>query len=288
VVDPGRCGGLAQLPLWDVHASIAELEWCAEHGLCGVNFPAPGQAGLPAFSSPEMDRFFAACADLGMTLSTHIGAVAPGTDFSSRTFHFGLLDSGEWGIRTVYQLVIFGIFERHPGLNLVLTEVPGVYWDEMCLKMDSLQLTPIRRKEHALPRLPSEYAATNVWIGNSFQSRHEATAAIAIGRADRFMWGSDYPHPEGTYSWSDDPERVSMTKLSLAYTYHDLPIDQVRRLMGENMFDAFSRLDAESVRKVAARVGMTPAELQVVPDLGDHPWIETTGTLAFRTNGPWN
>jgi predicted TIM-barrel fold metal-dependent hydrolase len=291
-VDPDRCAGLAQLPMWDVDAAIAELEWCAEHGLCGVNFPAPGQAGLPSYSSPEMDHFFAACADLEMTLATHIGAVAPGTDLANPTsegnFHFGLLDSGEWGIRTVYQLVTFGIFERHPKLKLVLTEVPGVYWDEMCLKLDSLQLSPIRRKDHALPRLPSEYLATNVWIGNSFQSRHEAVAAIEIGREDRFMWGSDYPHAEGTYSWSDDPERLAMTKLSLASTYHDLPVDKVRRLVGENMLDAFPRLDADALAKVAARVGPTPAELQDVPDLDAHPWIRATGTLAFRTDGPWN
>jgi predicted TIM-barrel fold metal-dependent hydrolase len=198
------------------------------------------------------------------------------------------LDSGDWGTRTVYQLVIFGTFERHPNLKLVLTEVPGMYWDEMCLKMDSLQLTPIRRKEQSLPRLPSEYAEANVWIGNSFQSRHEAMAAIEIGREDRFMWGSDYPHPEGTYSWSDDPDRVAMTKLSLAYTYHGLPIEKVRRLVGGNMLDAFPRLDADALAKVAARVGPAPAELQEVPDLDDHPWIATTGTLAFRTEGPWH
>ena len=58
------------------------------------------------------------------------------------TFHFGLLDSGEWGVRTVYQLVIFGVFERHPNLKLVLTEVPGVFWNEMCQKMDSLHESP--------------------------------------------------------------------------------------------------------------------------------------------------
>jgi predicted TIM-barrel fold metal-dependent hydrolase len=291
-VDPGRCAGLAQLPMWDIDAAIVELEWCADHGLHGVNFPAPGQAGLPFYSSPEMDRFFGACAALDMTLCTHIGAVAPGLDVSDtgaeRSFHFGLLDSGDWGTRTVYQLVIFGTFERHPNLKLVLTEVPGMYWDEMCLKMDSLQLTPIRRKEQSLPRLPSEYAETNVWIGNSFQSRHEAMAAIEIGREDRFMWGSDYPHPEGTYSWSDDPDRVAMTKLSLAYTYHGLPIEKVRRLVGGNMLDAFPRLDADALAKVAARVGPAPAELQEVPDLDDHPWIATTGTLAFRTEGPWH
>ena len=294
-VERGRNVGLAQLPFWDIDASIAELEWCAEHGLGGVNYPSPGQVGLPPVFSPEMDRFFAACADLGMTLCTHIGALPPTEEYFAHgdptnegTFHFGLLDSGEWGVRTVYELVIYGAFERHPALNLVLTEVPGVFWDEMCLKMDSLHKTPIRRKTQALPRLPSEYAATNVWMGNSFQSRQEAETAMAIGREDRFMWGSDYPHPEGTYSFPDDDEETPMTRLSLAFTYHDLPLDKVRRILGLNALDAFPRLDREALTAVADRVGIRPSEIADPPDLDQHAYVHERGTLGFRTEGPWN
>jgi predicted TIM-barrel fold metal-dependent hydrolase len=294
-VEPERNVGLAQLPFWDIDAAIAELEWCAEHGLGGVNYPAPGQAGLPPVFSAEMDRFFAACAALDMTLATHIGALPPTEEYlrhgdptNEGTFHFGLLDSGEWGIRTVYEMVIYGVFERHPHLKLVLTEVPGVFWNEMCVKMDSLHKTPIRKKAHALPKLPSEYAATNVWLGNSFQSRLEAETAIEIGREDRFMWGSDYPHPEGTYSFPETADEIPMTRLSLAFNYHGLPIDKVRRLLGQNALDAFPCLDAAALDKVAARVGPTPAELGAAPDLAQHAYIHERGTLAFREEGPWN
>jgi predicted TIM-barrel fold metal-dependent hydrolase len=294
-VEPERNIGLAQLPFWDIDAAIAELEWCADHGLGGVNYPSPGQAGLPPIFSPEMDRFFAACAALEMTLATHIGALPPTEEYFTHgdptnegTFHFGLLDSGEWGIRTVYEMVIYGAFERHPNLKLVLTEVPGVFWTEMCSKMDSLHKTPIRKKANALPKLPSEYAATNVWLGNSFQSRLEADAAIDIGRADRFMWGSDYPHPEGTYSFPETEDEISMTRLSLAFNYHGLPIDEVRRLLGLNALDAFPCLDGAALDKVAARIGPTPAEIGTAPDLAQHAYVHERGTLAFREEGPWN
>jgi predicted TIM-barrel fold metal-dependent hydrolase len=294
-VEPERNVGLAQLPFWDIDAAIAELEWCADHGLGGVNYPSPGQAGLPPIFSPEMDRFFAACAALEMTLATHIGALPPTEEYFTHgdptnegTFHFGLLDSGEWGIRTVYEMVIYGAFERHPNLKLVLTEVPGVFWTEMCSKMDSLHKTPIRKKANALPKLPSEYAATNVWLGNSFQSRLEADAAIDIGRADRFMWGSDYPHPEGTYSFPETEDEISMTRLSLAFNYHGLPIDEVRRLLGLNALDAFPCLDGAALDKVAARIGPTPAEIGTAPDLAQHAYVHERGTLAFREEGPWN
>jgi predicted TIM-barrel fold metal-dependent hydrolase len=291
-VTGGRGLGLAQLPFWDLDASIDELERCADHGLGGVNFPAPGQPGMAQPGHPDLDRFFAACAGLDMTLATHIGAVPPQTEYGDptgeATFHFGLLDSGEWGVRTVYQLVIFGVFERHPNLKLVLTEVPGVFWNEMCQKMDSLHESPIRRRERKTARTPSEYAATNVWMGNSFQSRQEAEAAIAIGREDRFLWGSDYPHPEGTYIHTDDPDAYPRTRLSIAHTYHGLQLDKVRKLLGGSALEAFPRLDAETLSKVASAVGISTVELAAAPTLADHPDVEGAGTLAFRAHGAWS
>ena len=138
------------------------------------------------------------------------------------------------------------------------------------------------------PARPSEYAASNVWMGNSFQSRQEAEAAIAIGREDRFLWGSDYPHPEGTYIHTNDVDAYPRTRLSIAHNYHGLPVAKVRKLLGENALDAFPRLDAETLRKVATSVGITTTELAVAPVLDDHPDVEGTGTLAFRAHGAWS
>jgi hypothetical protein len=125
-------------------------------------------------------------------------------------------------------------------------------------------------------------------MGNSFQSRQEAEAAIAIGREDRFMWGSDYPHPEGTYSFPDHPDEIPMTRLSLAFNYHDLPLEEIRKLLGENALEAFPRLDATVLDKAAARIGILPAEIAVAPDMRDHQYVHERGTLGFRTEGPWN
>ena len=48
------------------------------------------------------------------------------------------------------------------------------------------------------PLSPTEYFARNCWVGVSFPSPTEAMTRHVIG-ADRFMWGSDYPHDESTY-----------------------------------------------------------------------------------------
>jgi predicted TIM-barrel fold metal-dependent hydrolase len=288
----GRALGLAQIPLWDLDASMKELDWCAAQGLGGVSLPTPGDPGMQSFRDPALDRFFAACAANDMTLSTHIGALPPQTDYGDptgeETFHFGLLDSGEWGMRTIYQLVIFGAFDRHPKLKFVLTEVPGVYWDEISTKMNSIHNSPIRRKDNKTSSLPSDYLASNVWMGNSFQSRQEAQAAIEIGRANRFMWGSDYPHAEGTFIHPNSPSEYSRTRLSLAYSYHGLPLDKVRMLLGENAIDAYPRLDTPALRQAASRIGVRVSEIETAPELSNYADIVNTGTLAFRTEGPWS
>jgi hypothetical protein len=54
------------------------------------------------------------------------------------------------------------------------------------VKLDSVQLSPAPSEMSKLRRLPSEYMAENVWLGNSFASRKEAVAAIEIGRDDRY------------------------------------------------------------------------------------------------------
>jgi hypothetical protein len=48
-----------------------------------------------------------------------------------------------------------------------------------------------------LSRLPSEYLHTNVYA--SFQHDRTAVAANTAMGWQNVMWGSDYPHYEGTY-----------------------------------------------------------------------------------------
>jgi predicted TIM-barrel fold metal-dependent hydrolase len=292
-VEPERSVGLAQLPFWDIDAATTELEWAAEHGLRGVNFPGPGVFGNVQPDDPAFDRFFAAAAALDMTLATHIGSMPPsehGYAGMPTLGHrmFMQMDSTEWGIRVVPALVFFGVFERHPSLRLVVTEVPGVIWDQLVLKMDSIYNSPGVRNDSLLPRPPGEYMASNVWLGNSFQSRFEACDALDIGREDRFLWGSDYPHPEGTYTYPEDPDEAPMTRIALANTYHDFPLEKVRKIIGENALTAYPRLDGRALHAIAAEIGPRAEEISSAPDLTAHSYVTSTGTYAFRTHGPWD
>jgi predicted TIM-barrel fold metal-dependent hydrolase len=74
------------------------------------------------------------------------------------------------------------------------------------------------RKHHfwvrpKLPRLPSEYYRAHCWA--SFQEDPAGLAlAEPMGLADRFMWGNDYPHHEGTWPHSAEAIERTMGHLS--------------------------------------------------------------------------
>ena len=49
-----------------------------------------------------------------------------------------------------------------------------------------------------LPRSATEYFQQNCWVGVSQPGPADVRAALGPIGIDRFMWGSDYPHDEGT------------------------------------------------------------------------------------------
>ena len=78
-----------------------------------------------------------------------------------------------------------------------------------------------------------------------------------VNGIDALMWGTDYPHPEG--SWPKTVER-------LQDDFCEVPIEDTRRLLGLNAVDCYG-LDLAGLTKVAERVGPTPEGLNQDPDL---------------------
>ena len=71
---PDRFILLASLPFWDVQASIAEIDRCADKGFRGVLFIAkPYKLGLPPLSDDHWDPLFARLQELGWSMNFHTG-----------------------------------------------------------------------------------------------------------------------------------------------------------------------------------------------------------------------
>jgi hypothetical protein len=66
------------------------------------------------------------------------------------------------------------------------------------------------------------------------------------------MWGSDYPHLEGTW-----PNTMS----SLRETFGELPENETRAMLGETALDVFA-FDREQMKGIAEKIGPTLSDIQ--------------------------
>jgi predicted TIM-barrel fold metal-dependent hydrolase len=288
-IEPERHVGLMQLPMWDVDAAIEEMTWGRSVGLKGVNFPTP-KVFMKPYNAPDWDPFFSAVEDLGMTLCNHGGAGASGGTYpgamSIAKFEISMMAR----ICPLDQMIYGGVMERHPGLRYVITESPGLWWRPVLKEMDSIYLTDVNSygpgELERVPRRPSEYANEQVWVGASFHAHFEAEDAVADGYSDRVIWGSDYPHFEGTYQLDAvGPNGEPMTWASLRMTYGGLPGDAVRRMLGGNAMQAYD-LDPVALEAVAARINAPSVDDLNAGTVDGRP--EDGGHLSFRTFGYWH
>ena len=301
-VAPDRLLGVMQVPIWDVAAAVREVEWCARSGLRVVNLPAPREDYLP-YTDLSYEPFWAACEDVGATLATHAGASAP---YEPDTRRRDLLYAAEfhwYGSRGLHQLIFGGVFERYPGLHFVLTEQRVDFAPGAIRHMDSIYDNIMAADEFArdqprggvltqanilfnenvkvvsndpsdadpLPRRPSEYWRDHCFLSGSFLAPFEVGLRHDVGIGN-LMWGSDYPHSEGT--WPD-------TMVSLRHTFAPIPEDEARRILGENAIPVY-HLDRDVLRAIADRIGPRPQELAV--PLAPHE-IPVGKNWAFREMG---
>lgn len=280
-VEPERHVGVAHIPFWDIDAAVREIEWAREAGLRSTNFPALRDE-FPPYNDPCWEPVWSACEALAMPLSSH-GGNAVGNYQGVESTVLMLMEVPFFGRRALWYLIFGGVFERHPGLKYVITEQR---WDdEVLLDMDSAYLADPTDPDFPtaptwaqlrvqLPLKPSEYFARNCFIGASMLSNREAHAAIDTGQAGNVLWGSDYPHQEGTWPF---------TRLSLRKTFHDVPHDATARMLGANAIGVYD-LDAAKLAAIADRIGPTVAELDEPTETPE----PQRGTWAFREVGKWS
>ena len=260
-LDPRRHVGLAYLPMWDVEAATAQIGWAHDHGLKGVNFPALRASEVLEYNDPAWDPFWAACEERDLPLVTHVGAAGNVKYSGPEAIAIRQIETGSFfSQRAVWWLVFSGVFERFPGLKHVITETPGSWFPGLATELDAIWAMFSTQPElnrafyDKVPRKPSEYLHRNVFLGASFTSAHEAEQAVLHGFDAQLMWGSDYPHIEGTFVNPEGRDVPSVTRLALRNTFCSFTPDQIRRMVGGNAVDVYG-LDGPALERVAASIG---------------------------------
>jgi len=261
---PNQRAGLAQIFLNDIDEAIADVRWAKDHGLAGILLPgvAPNTEIEPLFS-PAYDRLWAVCQDLELPITNHSGGTGI-PDFGrypATTLMFAM-ETAFFANRTLWHMVLSGVFERFPRLVLVMTEQGSAWVPETLMRMDGLhaqmaagRIGELRAADVSLPMKPSEYFQRNCFVGASFPTPREAASFTRIG-LDRVMWGSDYPHDEGTPPYSREALRRSFSSWAE---------DDMRKILGATAARVYG-FDLDALAPLAAIHGPTVAELAVPLD----------------------
>ncbi|NUU21050.1 MAG: amidohydrolase, partial [Streptomycetaceae bacterium] len=248
---PERHAGLCAVPMSDIGAAVEEVRWAHANGLRGVNFPAPKRE-RPDYWDPVYEPFFAVCAELRMPLTTHFG----GGDRWRYTdgvlaVAFNKLEGGLVSRRGIWQLMFAGVFHRHPDLKLVVTEGYSIWVPELLRDLDwayTDRANPGIRERTG--RMPSEQWLDHCFVGSSFMSHDEARQYPERG-ARNIMWGSDYPHLEGTHPY---------TQAALRQTFAGIDPAATRDMVGRTAARVYG-FDLDVLRPIADRIGPCAADL---------------------------
>jgi predicted TIM-barrel fold metal-dependent hydrolase len=276
---PERRAGIGLVYLNDVEEAIREVEWIAKSGLRGgVLLPhvPPDCTHIPQLYAPELERFWAVCQDLGVVLNQHGGTGSPDYGRYPISLPIRLLETGFYSTRSYPHLLISGVFERFPRLRYITTEsgcawVPGMLanLDRIWSRVKTGAVGEFEFPEGVMPpEPPSFYAKRNCHYGASSPSPRELEGRHEIG-VDRILWGSDYPHYEGTYPHS---------RQAIRHALHDKPEGEVRAILGGNAAHLYA-FDLEKLQPWADAHGPKPTEVAV--PLAPEEFPKHTHTGAF-------
>jgi predicted TIM-barrel fold metal-dependent hydrolase len=260
--DPSRHIGAASIPLlFDVQQAVEAVRWCAANGLRAVMIPTLW-GEHPPYHHTRYNPFWEVCEDLGVIVHFHSGP-APHPEYFGK--EWPLQDSSEqlpgamgvyvsevmwWLYRPLTFMIWGGVFERYPRLRVVIVEGGTMFMLPPWLRLLDHNYRDVQFsaklgdfRSH-LSMAPSDYYRRNCAVGASCVPRADLELRAAIG-PDQIMWGSDYPHPEGT--WPNTGEYLKTT-------FAGFPEADGRKILGDNAVQ-FYGLDRDKLQQVADRIG---------------------------------
>lgn len=268
--EPDRLIGVALTEPWpDMKAAIRQLEdaktarmggiWTDQ--FVGLEDEAPG------FWDPVWDPFWTACVDLDLVVHMHIGfgipqgtpqatmkefmAMAKASDDPEAMISVAsdLLDSLFPSRRPLWQLIWGGVFDRHPDLKVVFAEQHAGWLPPTLDYLDRVDA----EADSNLPMKPSDYwRRTNLAVTCTSLRPSDLNGRDQIG-VEKMMFGTDFPHMEGTW-----PNTIEWLQVALA----GLREDEARAILGENAIEYYG-LNRPKLEELAERIGPLASDVLV-------------------------
>lgn len=193
---PDRLGGFATLPTVSPRAAADELSRChGELGMLGALVGSTLGSNEAFLDDPRFDVLLARFESLDVPLYLH--PAPPSAALRSVLFSglppavAGRLATGAWGWHAeaglhVLRLIATGVFDRHPGLRLIVGhcgEMIPFMLDRIDTMLPMGSLSPV-----------SEYMRRNVWVTTSGMfTLPPVMCTVQVMGVERVMFSVDYP-----------------------------------------------------------------------------------------------
>ena len=222
-----RIVATASVPLLDVNDAIAEVERATDMGFKAGFLPVRPSHDGPGWAAEHWDPLWDAFAETGMVIAFHIGTEPHTPDARTGVYHTGrggaVLNYTETtfgGQRAVCQMVASGALDRRPNLRVMVSEGGSGWIPFIADRLDEAYRQHSAAVRPRLTRPPGEILFDQVYASFQHDPRSSVIAMTGAGYRNT-IWGSDYPHFEGTFGH---------TQKTLHELFDDAPAEVSRRM----------------------------------------------------------
>jgi predicted TIM-barrel fold metal-dependent hydrolase len=191
-----RCAAL--IPTWRIEDAIAEVERSVRLGLGALMLPL---VGTPAYNDRAWEPLWSAIEATGRPVVMHQGSGHDMLFYRGRGASVAnLLATQSMAPRSAALLATWGVLAHHPDLHFVFVETNAAWLSWAMATLDHYDRAfrqDIGWVRPVLPEAPSFYIRRQ--LHGTFQRDEVAIAMLPYTGPAVALWGSDYPHSEGTY-----------------------------------------------------------------------------------------
>jgi predicted TIM-barrel fold metal-dependent hydrolase len=210
------CAGAMIPAVAGAEAAVSEIDHAAKLGLKPLMLPIIAPHDRP-YSDPSWNPVWAAAEERGLPVSFHAASGIDATgiqgyDPGEASEHEGLMHQERLLLVMVQmvagpahallaQLLVGNVFDRYPRLNFAIVETQTGW---LAWVLDELDNAAGFGGEDGLglKQKPSDYVRRQV--GVTFMDDRVGLNNRTITGTTPLLWGSDYPHPEGTWPHSSE------------------------------------------------------------------------------------
>jgi len=200
----------AQVSMLSIPDAVDELQRTASMGFRAVFLPTTPPRALPDYNRDDWEPFWAAAEDASVVVAFHIGTdpIDLESDELGITYRgpggaiLNYTETTFSGQRATMKMVASGALDRHPDLKVLVSEGGATWVPFLGDRMNEGYRQHNRMVRPRLSRTPKEILYSQVYA--SFQHDESAVAAMTAMGYRNVLWGSDYPHMEGTYGHTQE------------------------------------------------------------------------------------